>query len=749
MEITIMFLTIGLLLLFTIGYWFSIKNNERTVIQHSEEIFNTGEDALYDAPTENDKIGFKNYADVISDKIRESDSFVVYGIYGSWGSGKTSLMKMICNNLNEEKTIWFDAWKFKGKVSIFDALCQIMGKELSKDALIGATPRGNNIRNWMCKGKSGDVKYDVLKIQEFKYNMKKLLAYVNENKSEKIVIFIDDLDRCEPASAIDFLENLKVFFDIPRLCFIIGVNYEILINEVHKKYEKGSSNKNSFSEEYLAKIINVPFFLPRLDSKTIKRYISKNIFIPELKQAGEVFSIGNDGSLRSVKRLINAYVILLGIAAARNMKLDPVLLAKMVVIQYRFRDEYQKIVIDPNYLIRTQDEVLGVVRRINRSSIAFKESRESGGIKPELKPILEIRPMFSKENIDMYITFVQSEDKTKQDNAISDYPRLISEGRFDLIESLELLPPDTRVDIRKYIMEKYPKCNKKMKYELIRIINSPSTDEGIQFQKSAILDNKSEPIELRIEALQYLIREGVDLEEYARHTVQSYTHSNENERKYIRNMALTLIQNNQNYGIDIMLDIISTMEPTDLKQSETIDLITTLANSTDKKTVDILEKYLKLRDSVIVISALNAIGKIDVNALLEWKTQFISDEVMRGKYISAIANNAHATSRILEFFKPEEIIDIMQGETDVQDLRDEINMLKLLAFRAIRRYLDSLHDDKEESVLDSYLTQIYVYLAALERHAEHWSVRDAAKHTRMEIVDLNKRRIRYSSKNEE
>ena len=84
-----------------------------------------------DSPTIEDGLGFDKYADVLLNLIEEFDgkTCLTIGIHGSWGSGKTSLMKMLEKRLKDNdddtfKPIWFNAWAYGGDEPIGLALLQ-------------------------------------------------------------------------------------------------------------------------------------------------------------------------------------------------------------------------------------------------------------------------------------------------------------------------------------------------------------------------------------------------------------------------------------------------------------------------------------------------------------------------------------------------------------------------------------------------------------------------------------------------
>src|SRR5437763_6780227 len=86
-------------------------------------------DELVDIPTTNDLLNFTLFVDPITESIsRDFNKSMprTIGIYGDWGSGKTSFMYMIDHRLREKDifAIWFNAWKYNKEDSLWSALLQ-------------------------------------------------------------------------------------------------------------------------------------------------------------------------------------------------------------------------------------------------------------------------------------------------------------------------------------------------------------------------------------------------------------------------------------------------------------------------------------------------------------------------------------------------------------------------------------------------------------------------------------------------
>lgn len=69
---------------------------------------------------------------------------------------------------------------------------------------------------------------------------------------KKLVIVVDELDRCRPDYALNLLEVIKHFFDVPNVHFVLGVNLKELANSVRARY-----GANIEAEKYLQKFVSI------------------------------------------------------------------------------------------------------------------------------------------------------------------------------------------------------------------------------------------------------------------------------------------------------------------------------------------------------------------------------------------------------------------------------------------------------------------------------------------------------------
>ena len=138
----------------------------------------------------------------------------------------------------------------------------------------------------------------------------------SKNPVEKVVFFVDDLDRIPPSDAVEVLESLKNIFDIPNCVFLLAIDYEVVVKGLESKFgPKTESNEREF-RSFFDKIIQVPFSMP------VGTYDIENFLVEKLKKL-EVeidetnrelftkavrFTIGSNP--RSLKRYLNSFSLI-------------------------------------------------------------------------------------------------------------------------------------------------------------------------------------------------------------------------------------------------------------------------------------------------------------------------------------------------------------------------------------------------------------------------------------------------------
>lgn len=110
------------------------------------------------------------------------------------------------------------------------------------------------------QGKSMDILSLVQTEEEIRERVKGIFNDIIVERAQKLIIFIDELDRCRPSFAIEMLERIKHYFDDERVIFVVSLNKEQLIHTITNYYGSGFD-----ATRYLNKFFDVNINLPVMD----------------------------------------------------------------------------------------------------------------------------------------------------------------------------------------------------------------------------------------------------------------------------------------------------------------------------------------------------------------------------------------------------------------------------------------------------------------------------------------------------
>ena len=238
-----------------------------------------------------DFLATKDYSRALVEFIEECDTPMTIGVQGDWGIGKTSMMSMIkaqiisSTNASNKKNfgvVWFNTWQFSlfGRdeylgVAALSELLKILREQFeiseSNDYWKSVKKLASSLSfSFMGVGIDGkklseqdDEGYeDISKvIKQFKEEFDKLIQYIIEQRSlDRIIFFIDDLDRVKPVKALELLESLKNFMDVENCVFILAVDYEVVQMGMRQKF--GVDLQKQSGKSFFDKIIQLPFVMP-------------------------------------------------------------------------------------------------------------------------------------------------------------------------------------------------------------------------------------------------------------------------------------------------------------------------------------------------------------------------------------------------------------------------------------------------------------------------------------------------------
>ena len=129
----------------------------------------------------------------------------------------------------------------------------------------------------------------------------------------RLVIFIDDLDRCTPDKVPEVLEALKLFMTTGGCVYVLGLDFGVVCQAIAGKYkfnlEEGAA--------YLEKIVPIPFSLPPLEDNRIAAFVTSYSASPKATAMPKIFSLGLERNPRKAKQALNIYRTLLDLADVR------------------------------------------------------------------------------------------------------------------------------------------------------------------------------------------------------------------------------------------------------------------------------------------------------------------------------------------------------------------------------------------------------------------------------------------------
>lgn len=271
--------------------------------------------------------------------IKDKPDIQMIALYGEWGSGKTSLMQYVKSQLDEEhsfKTIFFPAWEMEKddnlSLSLLEAIIEsekgldktdikgallAIGKGIGKGLSVKMGPININFKEVIQSvedyNKSLTDDSSLKRINGFQEKYRQLENNILEkSKKEKLIVFIDDLDRCEPENVLDLLSVIKSFFKLGnRTIFICGLDKAAVDEAVKVKYKDIVK-----SGEYMEKIFDISFNMPRPNiDKMINYYFEA---LPETKDENKevikdvrgFFEAMHFTNPRHIKKVLNQYLMI-------------------------------------------------------------------------------------------------------------------------------------------------------------------------------------------------------------------------------------------------------------------------------------------------------------------------------------------------------------------------------------------------------------------------------------------------------
>lgn len=288
---------------------------------------------------ENDFINRNKYINSLGKILLNLTNGAIISLDGNWGSGKTVFLKeleyLINNGHNskfkniEKETIdrlkeqymvfYFNAWENDSNnnaiLSLIYSLVKGTNLEAEKDKY-GATARLiNTVLKFISAG-AVDIKNDIFgsqwekrtvvepvkAVEEIKEKFKDFITELLIENKNKIIVIIDEIDRCKPTFAVNLLENIKHFYDDDRIVFIIGTNNKALSACISKVY-----GEKYDGDLYLDKFFDYNLELPNNYIESYLSAIFEGETIYSTKQSIIEVSKLYNMSMRETNRYLKAF----------------------------------------------------------------------------------------------------------------------------------------------------------------------------------------------------------------------------------------------------------------------------------------------------------------------------------------------------------------------------------------------------------------------------------------------------------
>lgn len=321
---------------------------------------NNHKSSLSDIPltSSTNDFGTEKYVEGLIRFIEHSDAPITIALKGEWGSGKTSLMNRLYNDLcssdKEFIGIMINTWEYSMLSTPEETVVKIIihlvnslsdNDPNTREKLINITKNAVNfvmrgVREWgkgvIPGGFMGiamesmnvpnqiftpDGNRSSVTLSDLKDSLTNAISKSLGDSKKGVIIFVDDLDRLNPPLAVQILELLKNIFTLDNCIFVLAIDYDVVVKGLEPKFGPYKPENDREFRSFFDKIIQVPFSLPVsnyrpmdfvFDSLVAINYITRaERNIPIIQKSIERIVVSSVGkNPRAIKRLINTLSLL-------------------------------------------------------------------------------------------------------------------------------------------------------------------------------------------------------------------------------------------------------------------------------------------------------------------------------------------------------------------------------------------------------------------------------------------------------
>lgn len=279
-------------------------------------------------------------------------------------------------------------------------------------------------------------------IKSFRKDFKKLL---DKLEVDKVVIFIDELDRCNSHTIIETLEAIRLFIFAEKTNFIIGADERHVQNAVEQKFKKIEGSSINIGKEYLEKLIQYPVKIPPLSKKGMKKYIiclflsktlSKSEFTEFIKilndnsrgiefdlsfnfieqyyptigekvrediflaeRLSPILSQGLNGNPRHCKRFLNTLIMREKMGKYKGVTLNRDILSKIMILEYFHAYSFNKL----SLLLNFEGKIENIQKAETSSEIS--DNLKEFALDEKISAWIKSEPSLSEVDLRPYLYF--------------------------------------------------------------------------------------------------------------------------------------------------------------------------------------------------------------------------------------------------------------------------------------------------------------------------------------------------------
>ncbi len=182
-----------------------------------------------------------------------------------------------------------------------------------------------------------------------------VISEYKEITKRDLIIVVDELDRVKPDYAVDFLESIKHFFDIPKICFLFAVNRQQLETTVRELFGKDLDFAG-----YYDKFFQREFSLTNAYSQAVKNYIQT-----EIEKFEQQPDIHFDKAQKNIDKWFNFY---------ETFDLSLRQTQEWITISHKAFDKYiREILADERQFTKNREDLFDILKKEQLSENELKD----------------------------------------------------------------------------------------------------------------------------------------------------------------------------------------------------------------------------------------------------------------------------------------------------------------------------------------------------------------------------------------